>query len=146
MQDTARADKATSVQALLTEWQAREAAAQGPVNAYTVPTISWSVPDDAALAALLDRFWHEVDEAIGNANARVAQENHRAPPFPAPTRQQLREYLAADQPSPTTTFKLHHLAEKAVHTALERLPEQEGASLVLLLNDAVPGPVDIYCL
>lgn len=134
VRDTAHADKATSVQALLTEWDAREAAAQGPVNAYTVPVIAWSVPDNSTLAALLQPFWHEVDDAIEKANARVAQENHRAPPITAQTRQQLRDYLASPEPGPTTTLKLHHIAEKAVHAALERIPDHDGASLVLLLK------------
>lgn len=131
---TARADKATSAQALLTEWEAREAAAQGPVNAYSVPVIAWSVPDDAALAALLGPFWQEVDDAIDKANARAAQENHRAPPVTAQTRQQLRDYLVSDEPVPTAALTLHHIAEKAVYAALERIPEHDGTSLVLLLK------------
>jgi hypothetical protein len=132
--DTARADKATSVQALVTEWDAREAAAQAPVNAYTVPVITWTVPDGAGLDALLDPFWREVDDAIEAANARAAQENHRAPAFTAQTRVELRDYLASAEPTPTTTVKLHHIAEKAVYAALERIPERDGASLVLLLK------------
>lgn len=132
--DTARADKATSVQALLTEWDAREAAAQGPVNAYAVPVIAWNVAGGAGLDALLDPFWHEVDEAIEKANARAAQENHRAPAITAQTREQLRDYLVSAEPVPATTFTLHHLAEKAVHAALERIPERDGASLMLLLK------------
>lgn len=132
--DTARADKATSVQALMTEWDARETAAQGPVNAYTVPVIAWTVEGGAGLDALLDSFWLEVDDAIEKANARAAQENHRAPVITAQTRQQLRDYLASAEPTPATTFTLHHIAEKAVHTALERIPERDGASLMLLLK------------
>lgn len=132
--DTARADKATSVQALITEWEAREAAAQGPVNAYTVPVITWSLPDDAALTALLDPFWHDIDDAIDKGNARAAQESHRAPPFTAQTRQDLRDYLSSATPDTTATFKLHHIAEKAVYAALEQIPQRDGASLVLLLK------------
>ncbi|TDR42109.1 uncharacterized protein DUF4132 [Tahibacter aquaticus] len=134
VRDTARADKATSVQALITEWEAREDAAQGPVNAYTVPVIAWSVPDDAALTALLEPFWHEVDAAIETANARVAQDNHRAPPITTQTRQQLRDYLVAAEPTPATPLTLHHIAEKAVYAALEQIPQRDGASLVLLLK------------
>lgn len=132
--DTARADKATSVQALITEWAAREAAAQGPSNAYSVPVIEWGVPDDAGLAALLDTFWQEVDEAVEKGNARAAQESHRAPAITTQTRQQLRDYLAAAQPTPATTFALHHIAEKAVCAALEHIPHRDGTSLVLLLK------------
>jgi hypothetical protein len=132
--DTARADKATSVQALVTEWDAREAAAQGAVNAYTVPVIAWTVPGGAGLDTLLELFWHEVDDAIEKANARAAQENHRAPVITAQTREQLRDYLASAQAIPATTCTLHHLAGKAVHAALERIPERDGASLMLLLK------------
>ena len=133
--DTARADKAASVQELLAEWDAREAAAQqGPVNAYRVPVIDWTVPGSAVLDALLDSFWHEVGEAIEQANARVTQENHRAPPMTAATRQDLRDYLAAASPVPASTFKLHHLAERAVYATLEQLPQRDGVSLVLLLK------------
>ncbi|MCQ4163514.1 DUF4132 domain-containing protein [Tahibacter sp. P2K] len=134
VRDTTRADKATSVQALLTEWEAREAAAQGPVNAYTVPVIDWSVPDDPALAAVLDTFWREVDDAIDQGNARVTQENYRAPAITAQTRRQLRDYLASAEPNPTATLTLHHIAEKAVHGALENLAQRDGTSLVLLLK------------
>lgn len=133
--DTARADKAASVQALLAEWDAREATAeQGPVNAYTVPVITWALPDDAWLTALLDDFWCEVDAGIAQANAGVAQESHRAPIISAQTREQLRDYLTAAQPIPASTLKLHHRAEKAVGAALERLPDREGVSMVLLLK------------
>lgn len=133
--DTARADKAASVQALLGEWDAREATAeQGPVNAYTVPVITWAVPDDASLAALLDDFWREVDTGIEQANARIAIEAHRAPVMTAATRAQLRDYLTAAEPSPASTVTLHHVAEKVVYAALERLPERDGVSPVLLLK------------
>ena len=132
--ETARADKAASVQQLLAEWDVREAAAQGPVNAYTVPVIAWSVPGGAGLDALLDDFWREVDDAIETTNARVVNENHRAPVITAQTRQQLRDYLATAEPAPATYFALHHSAEKAASTALERLAGRDGASLVLLLK------------
>ncbi|HSX62300.1 MAG TPA: DUF4132 domain-containing protein [Tahibacter sp.] len=133
--DTASADKATSIQALLSEWDARESTTeQGPVNAYTVPQIEWSVPGGAALDALLDTFWREVGDAIETANARVTQDALRAPPVTAQTREALRDYLVSSEPIPTTTAKLHHIAEKALHGALERLPERDGASSVLLLK------------
>lgn len=136
VRSTARADKATSVQALLTEWEAREDAAQGPVNAYSVPAIAWNVPDDAALDALLDIFWREVDDGIDKGNARVTtpQESHRAPPMTAQTRQSLRDYLVSAEHTPATPQPLHHIAEKAVYAALERIPDSERASLVLLLK------------
>lgn len=132
---TARADKAASVQALLVEWDAREATAQGgPVNAYTVPVIAWSVPDDAWLDALLETFWSEVDAGIDQANARIANENHRAPVVAAATRGQLRDYLVASEPVPASEIALHHVAAKVVGATLERLPDREGVSPVLLLK------------
>ncbi|WP_386067841.1 DUF4132 domain-containing protein [Tahibacter sp. UC22_41] len=133
--DTARADKAASVQALLGEWDARETTVQeGPVNAYTVPVIAWAVPGDAWLTTALDDFWREVDEGIEQANARIANEAHRAPVMTAEMREQLRDYLMAAEPNPASTFRLHHVAEKLVYAALERLADREGTSPVLLLK------------
>ena len=133
--DTARADKAASVQALLSEWDARESTAQeGPVNAYAVPVIVWAVPDNGWLAVLLEDFWREVDAGIEQANARIAIEAHRAPVMTAATREQLRDYLIAEAPNPGSTFKLHHVAEKIVYAALERVADRDGASMVLLLK------------
>lgn len=133
--DTARADKAASVQALLGEWDARENTAQeGPVNAYVVPVIVWAVPDDAWLAAALEDFWREVDAGIEQANAYVANEAHRAPVMAAATREQLHDYVIAAEPNPGSTVKLHHAAERVVSAALERLADRDGASMVLLLK------------
>lgn len=132
---TARTDKATSVQALLAEWDARETTAEeGPVDAYTVPVITWPVPGDAWLDALLDEFWKEIEAGIEQANTRIVNEAHRAPPITAQTRQQLRDYLTAAEPVPASTFKVHHAAEKALASALEKLPERDGTTPVLLLK------------
>lgn len=132
---TAGADKAASVQALLVEWDAREATAQhGPVNAYAVPVITWSVPGEAWLDALLDAFWSEVGAGIEQANARIANENHRAPAMSTATRERLRDYLLADEPIPASAVCLHHVAERVVAAALDRLAEREGMTPVLLLK------------
>lgn len=109
---TAAADKAPSVQALITEWEAGRQAGEQEEETYEVvlPSIDWSaaschVPKDA-----LARLWKDINESITRSNAsmrehhaRMAAQGHKFPlrqdaPFTNADTTALQAYLASGQP------------------------------------------------
>jgi hypothetical protein len=112
--DTARADKAPSVQALIEEWDtAGTTTAHAQQDCvYTLPVIDWSgaanLPDDAPLRAL----WAELNDSIAKSNKQSREHHERmkaqghnfalteTPPYSDADARQLREYLASDTRRP----------------------------------------------
>ena len=74
--DTAAADKAPSVQALITEWTTEAQPAESQAQLETVvlvqrPVIDWSAPACQIPAEALKRFWQEANEEVARANAHT---------------------------------------------------------------------------
>lgn len=111
VRDTAAADKAPSVQALLKQWEGAEAVRDDPAAKfdYALPLIQRAVPVTPAVSELLDRLWRDLNTAVDQANER-AREHHRIMqsqgrnfplhehrPYPADELLALRAYLECDR-------------------------------------------------
>lgn len=79
VRDTAKADKAPNVAALLTEWD--EVITAQPVATtrydYEMPVIEWACEMTPALGVALDQFWQEANAALAKSN-RLRREAHAA--------------------------------------------------------------------
>lgn len=75
----ASADKAPSVQALVTEWDATQAVASaGPQSYdYTLPIIDWHPDANRIPAPLLKAFWQQANEAITKSNTQLREHHAR---------------------------------------------------------------------
>jgi hypothetical protein len=116
--EAALADKAASVQALVSEWSAKDEAIAVDSDRYdyVVPTTDWNTPLDPALSRAIDNAMRGVNSAIEQANerARVHHERaasqghrfalHQEKTFSASELSSLRATLEA--PKPTTTAKV----------------------------------------
>lgn len=75
---TAAADKAASVQALITEWdtmQQVQLPAAAPAWSYELPSIDPCVEITPELTAALARFWQRIDEIVVRENERRQRQN-----------------------------------------------------------------------
>lgn len=103
LRETALADKAASVQALVVEWDAERAAPTTEIAAleYARPTLDWSPAAPSVLAAL-DGLIAQINEAI-TGHRQWMQRYHgnqgAVPSYTAEDLQQLRAYLGSDAPS-----------------------------------------------
>src|ERR1700742_630092 len=64
--DTAAADKALSVQALVAEWTSQQQAIEASESIrydYEVPTIEWTGLLTPQVSARLDKFWQELNDS-----------------------------------------------------------------------------------
>jgi hypothetical protein len=133
---TAAADKAPSVQALITEWEAGCQAGEQEEETYefVLPSIDWSaaschVPKDA-----LARLWKDINESITRSNAsmrehhaRMAAQGHKFPlrqdePFTGADTAALQAYLASGRPqlpdrTPHRSRGWNHVAPAALKLA-----------------------------
>lgn len=78
--DTAAADKAATVQALVQEWasSAEHDTAHATLD-YAMPAaIDWAVPMSAALDAAIERFFDQTDVSIDRANKQWRENHERA--------------------------------------------------------------------
>jgi hypothetical protein len=73
--ETAAADKAPSVQALVGEWATAQtdAAVSAPRFEYTLPVIDWSATANTPASTALNAFWRDVNESIAQTNARARE-------------------------------------------------------------------------
>lgn len=145
---TAAADKAPSVQALVTEWAAGEQVAEQDEEAYDValPTIDWSaaschVPKDA-LACL----WKDVDASIARSNtnarehhARMAAQGHKFTlrqdePFTHADVAALQAYLDSGQPQPPQRSRHRGRGWNHVGPAALKLAENDGVGPAAMLK------------
>ena len=76
--ETAQADKAESVRALVSEWDSTQAAAavDTPYE-YTVPTIDWSSAMAPEVPALLADLWRNLNATIDASNRRSREHHER---------------------------------------------------------------------
>ncbi|UXI66976.1 DUF4132 domain-containing protein [Tahibacter amnicola] len=133
--DTARADKAGSVQELYQQWEARDAAHQhGNANEYTLPVLDWRVAITPAVEDLLAQFWRETDEAIVQYKERFPGSAGNAAPVADQLREPLREYLASAEILPPHFYPIHQTAAGKAGDAMLRAAVHEGASPILLLK------------
>lgn len=110
---TAAADKAPSVQALVGEWEATQAATDPALATrydYEVPEIDWRVEITPALDAALQQLWRRIGTEIDKLNQRIRKHNadHKAAgrnysqaevdPYPPEAAKQLRAWLESDAP------------------------------------------------
>jgi hypothetical protein len=78
--DTAAADKAPSVQALVAEWTSQQQAIKATENTrydYEIPTIEWTGLLTPQVSARLDKLWQELNESVDRVN-RQMRESHQA--------------------------------------------------------------------
>ena len=134
--ETAAADKAPTVTALIAEWDGLHAP-QAPHAAasytFELPAIDWSAEANPVPDAVLDRLWREIGDAITEANdglrKRHAQSQAQGHTWPLQLvehpqeseRHELREYLHASTPlpPPQRTNKDGKTQERTCHHALE---------------------------
>ena len=145
---TAGADKAPTVQALIGEWNLSGGAEsnEGASYEYVLPTIDWSPAANGIAAGLLKKFWAEVNEAIRKSNqqsrehhARMAAQGHKFPLHQHPLYseaeiQALQRYLATDTRQAPKQEEQRQRAWNAVAQSLQRLAAAEGVTPVAMLK------------
>ncbi|WP_269631232.1 DUF4132 domain-containing protein [Pelomonas sp. BJYL3] len=133
----AGADKAASVQALRAEWEESQAALDaGPERYdYVLPVIDWASDLHRLPGHVQVKFWHEVTEAITQANqqarehhARMAAQGHKfqlreTEHYTAADQQALAQYLAAAVATPPRREEQRQRVWQHVTPALETLVE-----------------------
>lgn len=146
--DTAQADKAASVQALIEEWEATSTATQADqAYDYAVPVIDWSgaanLPSDKLVAA----FWSALNQSIVKSNKQSREHHermktqghkfalHETPLFTDGDVRQLREYLASDQRQPPSRKNNRQGTWQHVPSAMQGL-----------LQDPATTPVAVFKL
>lgn len=146
--ETAEADKAPSVQALIGEWAAGEQAAEQEEEAYEVvlPCIDWSAANCRVPPEALTRLWKDIDDSIGRSNAsmrehhaRMQAQGHNFPlrqdePFTDADARALQVYLDSGRPQLTQNTSQsgrgwNHVAQPAL-----ALAETDGVSPAGLLK------------
>jgi len=77
--ETAQADKAESVRALIGEWDSLQQSAAAPNTSYeyAVPKIDWSSAATPEMPALLDSLWRTMNEIIDVSNRRSREHHER---------------------------------------------------------------------
>lgn len=120
--ETATADKAVSVQSLLTEWDAAEASVgeeDAAALAYELPVIDWA-GDQGPPDEVLQRFKERIDQAVAKDNEDTRKrheeavarghkwELHLIETVSAERHAELRTYLRSGAPLRKTTFNMVH--------------------------------------
>lgn len=118
--ETAQADNAPNVQALITEWEGPGGAPSAPTRYdYEMPTITWSgaLTDEASRA--LDALWAELDAGVVTANKEGREHERRSQnsaykhrhkeiaAFTDAERRRLREHVA--EPTPAKAREKEHI-------------------------------------
>ncbi|MDL5034047.1 DUF4132 domain-containing protein [Pelomonas sp. APW6] len=76
--DTAAADKASAVQALIAEWDSEAQVPAVPDYGYELPVIDWSVGANAVAASDLAQLWAQANAAVEKSNAQAREYHARA--------------------------------------------------------------------
>jgi len=146
--ETALADKAPSVQALIAEWAVGQQAAEQEDETYEVvlPSIDWSAANCRVPPDALARLWKDIDESITRSNAstrehhaRMAAQGHRftlrqEELFTNADARALQAYLDSGMPRPPgrTPHKgrgWNHVAQPTL-----KLAETDGVSPAAVLK------------
>ena len=151
--DTARADKAPSVQALPDEWASADTHANAdlPQYAVEVPEIDWSQSASPALIAPLTEMWAEINQSVRKTNEQArkwyeqaiarGEKPHAAqahPGYPDSALQSLIRFL--DAGAPTTQVRIGDKLDRNWHfvgPSLQRLakhPAMTPEALVKTLS------------
>lgn len=147
--DTAQADKAPSVNALIEEWRVTQSAAdidQQQRYEYDVPSINWSGALTPQLSKLLDVMWQEINESVAKANKqslehhkRMLAQGHKFPlrqtePFPEKMLKTLREYVASDIQKGAVETNNRSANWNHVTPSLKKMASSEHVSPVALFK------------
>lgn len=144
--NTARADAAPSVQALVEEWEAATQHAeisQDMLQQYTVPVIDWSAKANPISDELLNAFWSAINESIAKANKQSREHYERAKaqnqpharlhtiePYTQRDAQQLRDHLSSDQIKPPPRTNRRHIDWQYIPPALQTLLNDRSVTAV----------------
>lgn len=147
--DTAAADKAASVNALLAEWddeQQSAAKASTQTFDYAMPVIKWPVALTPVLSDQLDALWQTITDSMVTANKQSIQHHQRmqAAGHNFPLRQitlyteddqrALRAYLASESPMPPEHDDRRMINHHHVGPALRTLVASEEMTPAALLK------------
>jgi hypothetical protein len=146
--ETAAADKAPSVQALIAEWDAGQQAAEQEVEANEVvlPIIDWSAANCRVPPEALARLWKDIEESITRSNAsmrehhaRMVAQGHKFPlrqdeSFTAADALALQAYLDSGQPRPPGRTPQRGRGWNHVAQPTLKLAETDGVSPAAMLK------------
>ncbi len=148
--EAAAADKAPSIQALVSEWQSDNAnsASDADRYEYDLPKIDWANALMPPVSALLDGLWEEINAAVEKSNKQMqdhyerqkSQGNTSYKPqfhkeYSGAELKSLKEYIG----SPVTEIKSSRNNERRTNwqhvvPAMQRLSAQEPVKLVVILK------------
>lgn len=147
--ETALADKAPSVLALIEEWNATQAATEIDRQQryeYEVPQIDWSNALTPQLSKLLNDMRHDANESVAKANKqalehhnRMLAQGHKYPLretelYSEETFKRLREYLASEKPKAPDNVTNRTAHWNHVTPSLKKLAISEDVSPVALFK------------
>ncbi len=146
--DTALADKAPGVQALVAEWDSHAETPAEVVYDYELPTIDWSASANAVPADVLTRMWTEINTAIDKSNAQYRERHARAQAqghkwelhqddnFSASDAAKLKQELATDGPmmSRLTRSSESWRVQGLTNPVLTKLAQQGGLTPVAIVK------------
>jgi len=146
--DTATADKAPGVQALIAEWDSQAEAPAELTYDYAVPAIDWSASTNAVAADVQAWLWAEVNAAIEKSNAQSRESHargkaqgqnwplHVEEPFKEADAAALRRVLGADGPAAGTAklTSAGYQAQRFLGAAVTKLAEGGHLTPVALIK------------
>lgn len=146
--ETASADKAPSVQALIADWAADQQAAEQEDGAYEVvlPSIDWAAANCRVPPGALARLWKDIGESITRSNAsmrehhaRMQAQGHKFPlrqdeSFTAADALALQAYLDSGQPRPPGRNPQRGRGWNHVAQPTLKLAETDGVSPAAMLK------------
>jgi len=150
VRETAAADKAASVQALLKQWEGAAAVRDDPAVRfdYDLPVIRWPVILTPELSELLDRLWQQLNDSVEQANQRMrdhhqamqargsvfALEQHQA--YTSEDLDNLRSYLESDRPDTKLKISAGRGNQQWMHAgpALSKLATTPAMTPVVLFK------------
>ncbi|MBM7129944.1 DUF4132 domain-containing protein [Dyella mobilis] len=147
---TASADNAASVRALVLEWNAANESASAGADQYQfeTPTIDWSIPNKSQIEGLLDKLDVQVEQSVRHANQQL-QERYDRESANAPVKwkphfvaalekgefKKFRSYLMSDETKPVSPVELHRrLSHSHLVPALRTLAADSAFPTTLLLK------------
>ncbi|PND38473.1 hypothetical protein C1O66_13720 [Paucibacter aquatile] len=146
--DTAAADKAPAVQALITEWAQNDATPTEVSYDYTVPVIDWRAEVNVIAPEVQNGLWAEANAAIEKANAQAREHHARGKaqgynwplhvdePFKASDAEVLERHLAQDGPvtEMATVPAFDHKVQRFIGPLLIKLAEAGHFTPVSLIK------------
>ncbi|HEX7816613.1 DUF4132 domain-containing protein [Dyella sp.] len=133
--DTAQADKAMSVQALVREWELVKQAVSDSAKVryeYEVPQIDWSGTLTPEVLAQLDRMWSELNTSVERMNVKMRESHaaavaaghnyklHQDVPYSPDLLRQLKDYVGGADPR-ISAPRQENVAYRHVMPAINRL-------------------------